>query len=63
MSNPTDPPPESPPDLAALAGRYLALWQKQVSAMAADPTLAAALSKTVAFVTEAAERVNAGAPD
>jgi hypothetical protein len=41
-----------PPDLDALARRYLDLWQDQMTAMAGDPTLAAALGRL--FETAAA---------
>jgi hypothetical protein len=34
-----------PPDLDALARRYLDLWQDQVTAMAGDPQLAAAFAR------------------
>jgi len=41
-----------PPDLDALARRYLDLWQDQMTAMAGDPTLATALGRL--FETAAA---------
>src|SRR5208282_5602045 len=34
------PPMAEPPDLAELARRYVALWQEQLIAMAADPAFA-----------------------
>jgi hypothetical protein len=36
-----------PPDLDALARRYLDLWQEQVAAAAADPTLSDLFSRTM----------------
>jgi hypothetical protein len=36
-----------PPDMEALARRFLALWQEQLLATAADPALAAALARTL----------------
>jgi hypothetical protein len=46
---------DDPPDMEALAKRYMDLWGKQVSTMAADPGLAEAMSKTMAFMAEAAK--------
>lgn len=66
MSNQTDGPDGSggeqdgPPDMEALAKRYMELWGKQVSSMAADPSFAEAMSKTMNFMTQAAN--SAGMP-
>ncbi|MBY0430690.1 MAG: hypothetical protein K2Q10_05795, partial [Rhodospirillales bacterium] len=38
------------PDLQALARRYLDLWQDQMTALAADPSLAEALARTVTLM-------------
>jgi hypothetical protein len=43
-----------PPDLEALAKRYLDLWQEHLSGLAADPKLAEVMARTV-------ELMNAGA--
>jgi hypothetical protein len=43
---------EAPPDIKALARRYLDLWQEQVAAMANDPALADALAQSVAMVAQ-----------
>ncbi|MBI5162306.1 MAG: hypothetical protein HY985_00215 [Magnetospirillum sp.] len=45
---------EVPPDLKALARRYLDLWQDQVAAMAQDPTLAETVARGIAAMTQAA---------
>ncbi|WP_413205641.1 hypothetical protein [Rhodospirillum sp. A1_3_36] len=64
MSDQTDGPKGSgstrsgqddPPDMETLAKRYMELWGKQVSAMAADPGLAEAMSKTMDFMAETAK--------
>jgi hypothetical protein len=38
---------KTPPDLEALARRYVELWQDQVAATAADPEITAALTRLV----------------
>ncbi|WP_254434899.1 hypothetical protein [Magnetospirillum sp. UT-4] len=43
---------EAPPDLKALARRYLDLWQEQVAAMANDPALAEALARSIALIAQ-----------
>ncbi|WP_244511160.1 hypothetical protein [Magnetospirillum fulvum] len=43
----TDPSPE----VAALARRYLDLWQQQVAALSSDPAMAEAVAKGVAMMT------------
>jgi hypothetical protein len=59
MSDHTEGPTQGagPPDMETLAKRYLDLWGKQVASMAADPKLAEAMSKTMAFMAEAAKGV------
>jgi hypothetical protein len=42
------------PDLEALARRYLDLWQDQMAAMANDPAVVEALSRTFALMTQGA---------
>ena len=39
---------DAPPDLAALAKRFLDLWQEQVTALAGDPELARGMSRFLA---------------
>jgi hypothetical protein len=53
---------DAPPDLRALARRYLDLWQEQVSAMAADPALAEALANGISLMTRAAGAFADAAP-
>ncbi|HLO78562.1 MAG TPA: hypothetical protein VK196_19075 [Magnetospirillum sp.] len=43
---------EAPPDIRALARRYLDLWQDQMTAMAHDPALAEALAQGVTTMTQ-----------
>jgi len=42
---------DQPPDVAALARRYLDLWQQQVAALSSDPAMAEAVAKGVAMMT------------
>jgi hypothetical protein len=42
-----------PPDLAALARRYVDLWQDQLTAMAADPALAESTARLLAALVPA----------
>ncbi|MGB0695800.1 MAG: hypothetical protein ACPGOY_09125 [Rhodospirillaceae bacterium] len=53
---------KTPPDMGALAARYMDLWQQQVSSMASDPKLAEAMSKTMAFMADAARNAAANGP-
>ncbi|MGH6990916.1 MAG: hypothetical protein ACREFD_12460 [Stellaceae bacterium] len=41
----TDPREPEPPDLAALAKRFLDLWQEEMTQLAADPELAHSISR------------------
>jgi hypothetical protein len=43
-----------PPDLSALAKRYVDLWQDQLIAMAADPALAESTARILAALVPAA---------
>jgi len=49
----TDPSPE----VAALARRYLDLWQQQVAALSSDPATAEAVAKGVAAMTGCAAAI------
>lgn len=49
------------PDLEALARRYLDLWQEQMAAMANDPAVVEALSRTFALMTQGAAAFAHGA--
>lgn len=51
------------PDLEALARRYLDLWQDQMAAMAADPAMMEALSRTFALMTQGAAAFAGGAAE
>ena len=48
------------PDLEALARRYLDLWQDQMSAMASDPAMVEALSRTFTLMTQGAAAFASG---
>lgn len=54
------------PDLEVLARRYLDLWQDQMAAMAGDPAVVEAMSRTFALMTQGAaafaRNVNESAP-
>jgi hypothetical protein len=41
-----------PPDYAALAKRFLDLWQEQMTALAGDPELAAGMSRFLAVLPQ-----------
>ncbi|MDA8229728.1 MAG: hypothetical protein M0006_00140 [Magnetospirillum sp.] len=43
---------QTPPDFKTLAGRYLDLWQDQMTAMATDPALADALAGGIAAMSQ-----------
>jgi uncharacterized small protein (DUF1192 family) len=48
---------DQPPDLGALAKRYLDLWQEQVASVAADPALAEVMARGLAMMTQSAQAV------
>ncbi|WP_245699251.1 hypothetical protein [Rhodospira trueperi] len=50
---------DHPPDLQALARRYLDLWQEQLGSMARDPAVSEALARSFSLMTQGlADAVN-----